>query len=80
MGFPKTTFVMPWITLRSWTTTPMLKLVSTLCWLSARIGPDSRWNWPWWAGTTETWWWVHAMRMRAKYAHLWPRNEGDREP
>lgn len=23
---------------------------------------------------------VHAMRMRAKYAHLWPRNEGDREP
>ena len=23
---------------------------------------------------------VHAMRMRAKYAYLWPRNEGGREP
>jgi hypothetical protein len=23
---------------------------------------------------------VHAMRMRAKYAHLWPNNAGGRQP
>lgn len=74
-----TTFVTPWITLRSWTATlcrswdrrgvvPGPDRAGLPLELALVVGDD---------GDVVV---VHAMPMRAKYAHLWPKNEGSQEP